>query len=326
MSSPELGADRSAARRHKAAFVLQTWGVYLGLLALLAVSAAVSPRSFNAQDLLNLAKQSSSLGIVSIGQTLVILTGGIDLSVGSTITLVHVVSVGTILGRPEMVLPVALLCVLLGAAIGAVNGLGITQARISPFVMTLCTDFILRGVYMIYTKGQPIGVVPENLRFIGRGRILEVVPVAALIWIGLALLFVFLLRRTVFGARLYAVGANPRAAWLSGVKNPRIIFTAYTLTGVLAAVAALILTGDMGAVSLGLGGDYAMDSIAATVIGGTMFAGGIGGVEGTVAGSFIIRLLTSLLQKANVSNPGKLIIQGALILAIVGAYSRRKKE
>jgi ribose/xylose/arabinose/galactoside ABC-type transport system permease subunit len=178
---------------------------------------------------------------------------------------------------------------------------------------------------MIYTKGQPNGVVPENMRFIGRGRILEVVPIAALIWIGLSLLFVFLLRRTLFGARLYAVGANPRTAWLSGVKNNRIIFLAYAFTGLLAAAAGLILTGDMGAVSLGLGGDYSMDSIAAVVIGGTSFSGGIGGVEGTIAGAFIIRLLTSLLQKANISNPGKLIIQGALILLIVGAYSKRKR-
>ena len=314
-----------AARRQKAALILQAWGVYLGLVALLVVSAVVSPKSFNAQDLLNLAKQASGLGIVSIGQTLVILTGGIDLSVGSMITLVHVFSVGTIMGRPETVLPVALLCIVIGGVIGAVNGIGVTKARISPFVMTLCMDFILRGLYMIYTKGQPNGVVPDNLRFIGRGRIFSVVPIAAVIWIGISLLFVFLLRRTTFGARLYAVGANPRTAWLSGVRNERIVFLTYTLTGVLAAIAALILTGDMGAVSLGLGGDYSMDSIAATVIGGTTFAGGVGGIGGTIAGSFIIRLLTSLLQKANVSNTGKLIIQGVLILAIVGAYSKRRK-
>jgi ribose transport system permease protein len=317
--------ELAATRREKAGLILQTWGVYLGLALLLAISAVLSPQSFNAQDLLNLAKQASGLGIVAIGQTLVILTGGIDLSVGSVITLVHVLSVGTIMGRPEMVLPVAALCVLVGAAIGAINGLGITRARISPFVMTLCMDFIVRGLYMIYTKGQPNGIVPDNLRFIGRGRILSVVPVAAIIWIGLSLLFIFLLRRTIFGARLYAVGANPRTAWLSGVRNPRIIFFSYLLTGVLAAIAALILTGDMGAVSLGLGGDYSMDSIAATVIGGTTFAGGVGGIEGTIAGSFIIRLLTSLLQKANFSNTGKLIVQGVLILAIVGAYSRKQK-
>ena len=318
--------EQVAARRQKAGLIVQTWGVYFGLLALLAVSAVVSPQSFNVQDLLNLAKQASGLGIVSIGQTLVILTGGIDLSVGSIITLVHVFLVGTIMGRPEMVLPVGLLCIILGAGIGAINGIGITRARISPFVMTLCMDFIVRGLYMIYTKGQPSGVVPGNLRFIGRGRILGVVPIAAIIWIVLSLLFVFLLRRTIFGARLYAVGANSRTAWLSGVRNPRIIFLTYTLTGFLAAIAGLILTGDMGAVSLGLGGDYSMDSIAATVIGGTTFAGGIGGIEGTIAGSFIIRLLTSLLQKANLSNTGKLVVQGALILAIVGAYSKKRKD
>ncbi len=316
----------SAMRRQRAALLLQTWGVYLGLLVLLGISAAVSPLSFNAQDLLNLAKQASALGIVSIGQTLVILTGGIDLSVGSVITFVHVFSVGTILGRPELVFPVSVLCILLGAAIGAINGIGITRARISPFVMTLCMDFIVRGLYLIYSKGQPSGVVPENLRLLGRGRVLEIVPIAAIFWIALSLAFVFLLRRTVFGARLHAVGANPRTAMLSGVNNNRIIFASYALTGLLAAFAGLILTGDMGAVSLGLGGDYSMDSISATVIGGTTFAGGIGGIEGTIAGSFIIRLLTSLLQKANISNPGKLIIQGALILSIMGAYARRKKR
>ena len=321
MMAQELGVER----RQKAGLLLQNWGVYLGLALLLAISAILSPMSFNSQDLLNLAKQASGLGIVSIGQTLVILTGGIDLSLGSILTLVHVFSVGTIMGRPEMVLPVALLCLLLGAGIGAVNGLGITKARISPFVMTLCMDFIVRGVYMIYTKGQPNGIVPENLRLIGRGRVLGVVPIAAIIWIGLSLLFIFLLRRTTFGARLYAVGANPRTAWLSGVRSPRIIFITYVFSGLLAAVAALILTGDMGAVSLGLGGDYSMDSIAATVIGGTTFAGGIGSVQGTIAGSFIIRLLTSLLQKANLSNTGKLIIQGVLILGIVGVYSKKQK-
>jgi ribose transport system permease protein len=323
-ANPALEQPHAAGGRHRLAALLQTWGVWLGLGLLLAISAGISPDSFNPRDLFNIAKQASGLGIVSIGQTLVILTGGIDLSVGSVITLVHVVSVGTILGRSEMVLPVAVMCLGLGAGIGAINGLGVTRGRINPLVMTLCMDFILRGVYMIYTNGQPNGVVPENLRFLGRGRILDIVPIAALFWIGLAFVFIFLLRGTTFGSRLYAVGANPRTAWLSGVRTDRTVMLAYTLTGLLAAAAALVITGDLGAVSLGVGADYAMDSIAAVVIGGTAFVGGIGGVEGTVAGAFIIRLLTSLLQKANFSNPGKLIVQGALILLIVGAYSKRR--
>ena len=321
-----LALPAGVARRASIGHLLQRWGVYLGLLAMLAISAGISPESFNPRDLLNLAKQAAGLGIAAIGQTLVILTGGIDLSVGSTISLIHVVSVGTILGRPEMVLPVSMGCLLLGGVVGALNGLGVTRGRISPLIMTLCMDFILRGAAMIYTGGQPRGVVPDNLRFLGRGRVFDIVPVAVLVWIAIALLFIFLLRRTTFGARLYAVGANPRTAWLSGVRTGRTIFLTYTLAGALAAAAALVVTGDLGAVSLGVGGDYTMDTIAAVVIGGTAFVGGTGGIEGTVAGAFIIRLLASLLQKANVANPGRLILQGALILLIVGAYSRRRRS
>lgn len=305
-------------------YFMKNYGVYIGLIILLSISGILSPQSFNPVGLLNIAKQTAGLGIVSIGQTMVILTGGIDLSVGSIITFIHVFSIGTILGNAQLVLPVSLLCLLLGLFFGFLNGLGITKARISPFVMTLCMDFILRGLYLIYTKGQPRGIVPNNLRFIGRGRVLNIIPVAFLIWIVIAILFIVILYRTTWGARLYAVAANSRTAQLSGVKNDTILISVYALSGLLAAVAALVLTGDIGAVSLGLGRDYSLDSIAATVIGGTSFVGGIGGVEGTIAGAYIIKLLTSLLQKINISNTGKLIIQGVLILFIVGAYSRKK--
>lgn len=305
-------------------YFMKNYGVYIGLIILLSISGILSPQSFNPVGLLNIAKQTAGLGIVSIGQTMVILTGGIDLSVGSIITFIHVFSIGTILGNAQLVLPVSLLCLLLGLFFGFLNGLGITKARISPFVMTLCMDFILRGLYLIYTKGQPRGIVPNNLRFIGRGRVLNIVPVAFLIWIVIAILFILILYRTTWGARLYAVAANSRTAQLSGVKNDTILISVYALSGLLSAVAALVLTGDIGAVSLGLGRDYSLDSIAATVIGGTSFVGGIGGVEGTIAGAYIIKLLTSLLQKINISNTGKLIIQGVLILFIVGAYSRKK--
>jgi ribose transport system permease protein len=305
-------------------YFMKNFGVYIGLIILLSISGILSPQSFNPVGLLNVAKQTAGLGIVAIGQTMVILTGGIDLSVGSIITFIHVFSIGTILGNAQLVLPVSLFCLLLGLVFGFLNGLGITKARISPFVMTLCMDFILRGLYLIYTKGQPRGIVPNNLRFIGRGRILNIVPVAFLIWIGIAFLFILVLYRTTWGARLYAVAANSRTAQLSGVKNDTILMSVYALSGLLSAVAALVLTGDIGAVSLGLGRDYSLDSVAATVIGGTSFVGGIGGVEGTIAGAYIIKLLTSLLQKINISNTGKLIIQGVLILFIVGAYSRKK--
>jgi len=304
----------------------RSYGVYVGLVLLIVLSGVLSPQSFNATDLLNLGKQAAGLGIVSIGQTLVILTGGIDLSVGSVITFIHVFSVGTILGRPHLVLPVSALCLVLGLSIGSCNGLGITKARISPFVMTLCMDLILRGLYLIYTKGQPRGIVPDNLRFIGRGRVLTILPVAFLIWLLISAVFIFILKKTTFGAKVHAIGANPKTAFLSGVRNDRIILSIYALTGLCGSISALVLTGDMGAVSLGLGSDYALDSIAAVVIGGTSFVGGIGGVAGTVAGAFIIKLLIALLQKVNISHAGRLIIQGILILVIVGVYSKKSKS
>jgi ribose transport system permease protein len=320
-----MKSDAAVKRKYKLSFLLQDYGVYLGLIILLLISALISPQSFNPTDLLNLGKQAAGLGLVSIGQTLVILTGGIDLSVGSIITFIHVFSVGTILGRPELVLPVCFLCVVMGALFGSLNGIGVTKARISPFVMTLCMDFIIRGLYLIYTKGQPRGIVPENLRFIGRGRVLSILPIAVIIWLGISLIFILLLRRTTFGAKVYAIGANIKVAFLSGVKSGRVIFIIYAISGFCSALAALLLTGDLGAVSLGLGRDYALDSIAAVIIGGTSFVGGIGGVEGTIAGAYIIKLLTSLLQKVNISHAGRLVIQGVLILFIVGAYSKKLK-
>jgi ribose transport system permease protein len=317
--------ERTLKTRGILSVLLRGYGVYVGLILLLALSGVLSPQSFNATDVLNLGKQAAGLGIVSIGQTLVILTGGIDLSVGSIITFIHVFSVGTILGSSSLVLPVSALCLVLGFVIGCCNGLGVTKARISPFVMTLCMDLILRGLSLIYTKGQPRGIVPDNLRFIGRGRILSILPVAFLTWILISAIFIFILRKTTFGAKIYAIGANPKTAFLSGVRNDRTIFSIYALSGLCASISAIILTGDMGAVSLGLGSDYALDSIAAVVIGGTSFVGGIGGVEGTIAGAFIIKLLTALLQKVNISHAGRLIIQGILILVIVGAYSKKSK-
>jgi ribose/xylose/arabinose/galactoside ABC-type transport system permease subunit len=291
----------------------------------LIASYIISPASRTVQDLLNLLKQSSGLGLLSIGQTMVIITGGIDLCLGSIVTLVHVLTIGLMQGDPSRIVPVCLLGLAVGLTAGLFNGLGITKARIAPFVMTLCTDFILRGLYMIYTKGQPKGILADQFRNLGRLRVFDLIPLSVLFWLALSALFIFVLKKTVFGYHVHMIGANPACSALSGVKNDRTIILVYTLAGTLAAFTSLILTMDMSAASLNLGADYSMDSISATVVGGTLFTGGIGGVEGTIAGALIIRLITSLLQKANIANWGKLLIQSILILSVVAANSRRKK-
>jgi ribose transport system permease protein len=300
-------------------------GVYIGFLALLVISWIVSPASRTLQDVINLFKQSAGLGLLAIGQTMVILTGGIDLCLGSIVTLVHVLTIGLMHGDPQRILPVCLLGLGIGSLAGFFNGLGITKAKIAPFVMTLCTDFILRGLYMIYTKGQPKGVLAEGFRNLGRYRMFGRLPLIIILWLGISLLFIFILKKTIFGNKIHMIGANATCSTLSGVRNDRTIVLIYTIAGFLAALTSIALTMDMSAASLNLGADYSMDSISATVVGGTLFTGGIGGVEGTIAGALIIRLITSLLQKANIVNWGKLLIQSILILSVVAANSRKKR-
>ena len=301
-------------------------GAYVGFAVILIASYIISPASLSLQDFVNLLKQSSGLGIVSIGQTLVIMTGGIDLCLGSIITLVHVLTIGTMQGDPALILPVCLAGLAVGGVTGFVNGLGVAKAKIAPLIMTLCSDFILRGLFMIYTKGQPKGVLADSFRAMGRLRIFGIIPVAVIVWLLLSAVIVFVVRRTTFGAQVKMIGANPACSHLCGARNDRVIILVYTLAGLFAAVASIVLTMDMSAASLNLGADYSMDSIAATVVGGTAFVGGIGGVEGTVAGALIIRLVTALLQKANVVNWAKLIVQSGIILAVVALYSRKERR
>jgi ribose/xylose/arabinose/galactoside ABC-type transport system permease subunit len=301
-------------------------GGYIGFAVILITSYIISPASFSVQDFINLLKQSSGLGITAIGQTLVIMTGGIDLSLGSIITLVHVVTIGSMQGDPSLILPVCLAGLAIGSITGFVNGFGVAKARIAPLIMTLCSDFILRGLFMIYTKGQPKGVLAESFRSMGRFRVFGIIPISVIVWLLLSALFIFIVKRTTFGAKIKMVGANPACSRISGVRNDRVIILVYTLAGLLAALTAIVLTMDMSAASLNLGADYSMDSIASTVVGGTLFAGGIGGVEGTISGVLIIRLITSLLQKANVVNWAKLIVQSGIILAVVALYARKEKR
>ena len=316
----------SIGERHYPIYSKSVLIVYIGLIALLAVNYAVNPLSLNAQNFFNLLKQASGLGICAIGQTMIILTGGIDLSSGSLITLVHVLTIGEMNGDPAMILPAILTGLAVGLLTGFVNGMGVAKAKIAPFIMTLCSDFILRGSYLIYTKGQPRGVLADSFRELGKIRIFEVIPLSVILWLFLSTLFIFILRRTVFGARVHMIGANPRCSLMSGVNNDKAIIAIYTLAGLLASIAALVLTMDMSATSLNLGSEYSMDSIAATVIGGTTFVGGVGGVEGTIAGVVLMRLVTSLLQKANIVNWAKMIIQGGIILSVVAMYSGKKKD
>lgn len=301
-------------------------GIAAGFVILLGISYILSPQSFSVQDFSNLLRQSAGLGIVAIGQTLVIMTGGIDLSLGAIMTLTHLLTIGLMHGDGGRAVPVVLFALVVSTFIGFLNGLGITKGRIDPLIMTLCMSFILLGISLLYTGGSPRGELAPAFREIGRYRILGFVSWSTVIWLAVSILMIFVLRRTTFGAEVHMVGANRATAVFSGISKDRVLLMVYTLGGFFAGLAGVVLTSDMSAASIGLGDPYVMNSIAAVVLGGTLFVGGIGGVEGTVFGVLVLTVLNSLLQKAGIVNWGQYVFQAVAILGVAMLYSRKHRN
>lgn len=298
-------------------------GIYLALLVLLIVSAIIKPASVSPTHLLDVTRQASALGIVGIGQTLVILTGGLDLSVGSTITLIDVMAPQMIMNRPERIIGTVLLCLAVGILIGLINGLLVTKVRINPFVATLGMNSVVLGAALVYSRGAPLGSLPPSYRFFGTGFV-GPVPASTLVWAVLVIISAVVLSRTVFGRYLYATGANPLGARLSGVRTERVVLAAYVCSGFFAAVAGLVLAAYIGVGTLTLGEDYMLNSIAAVVVGGTRFEGGKGSIMGTVMGALFLMVLYSLAGMINISHPGELAMKGIIIIGAIAMYARSR--
>jgi ribose transport system permease protein len=300
-------------------------GVYLALAILVIISGIISPKMLEPSYILEVLKVASILGIISIGQTLLILSRGIDLSVGVHMTLVMILIDGMSMGRPENTLLALIVALLVGLAVGAFNGLLVVKFEIEPLVGSLGVMTLLIGVSFVYTKGFAKGTAPPLLNFLGSGRLLDFFPVAIVLWILVAFTIFFVLRYTVFGRHVYASGANPTAAKLAGIRIERVRLLVYLISGGLTAFSGVIWTGYLGTPTLAGGSYYALDSIAAVVIGGTTFSGGKGGIEGTIAGVIIIAYLSSFLTILGIGEAGRLMVQGLIILALVFSYTGRKR-
>jgi ribose transport system permease protein len=298
-------------------------GIYLALAGLLVLSAIIAPAAIAPTHLLDVTRQASALGIVGIGQTMVILTGGLDLSVGATITLIDVMAPQMISNRPERILQTVLLCLFVGLLIGLINGLLVTRLRINPFIATLGMNSVVLGAALVYSRGAPLGSLPPIYRFWGTGFV-GPVPASTIVWAVLVAGAIVVLGRTVFGRHVYATGANPVAARLSGVKTERVVLTCYIVSGMSAAVAGLLLAAYIGVGTLTLGDDYMLNSIAAVVVGGTRFEGGKGSLPGTVAGALFLMVLYSLAGMINISHPGELAMKGVIIIGAVAMYARSR--
>jgi ribose transport system permease protein len=287
------------------------------LVALIAFTGVIAPEFFHTNNILNVARQASIVGVVAVGMTFVILTGGIDLSVGSVLAICAVSM--AMMADNGLPLPVILLATLaIGTAAGVVNGIGVALLGIQPFIMTLATLVIGRGVALRLTDGGPQDFLLTNkvVDFLGSGGIGRI-PGPLFVFLGLALLGYLTLRYVPFGRYLYAIGGSREAARLSGVKVHRNLIGAYAVSGACAAVAGIMTASRLSVGDPTAGNLSELDAIAAVVIGGTSLAGGVGGMPGTVAGAFLLAIVSNVLNLTGVSPFDQQIVKGLVIIAAV---------
>lgn len=284
-------------------------------LVLLLVWAGLAIPGFLLPDrLLALGQQVAPLVLIALGQTFVVLVGGLDLSVGAVLTISLVLASGIMKGQASMALPGILICLVIGALIGLINGLLVEGLRLPPLITTIGMMSVLQGVAWVYTHGAPGGSIAEILHTVANGRV-GIVPFADLLIAIVFIIVILLLRKTVFGRQLYAVGANRRAAQLSGIAVKPVIIAAYVICSTLAAGAGLILAGYVGVGTLEAGGPYVLNSIAAVIIGGTKFSGGDGGVTGTLISVAILAVLTGILIQLGIPVTLRSVLLSIIVIA-----------
>ncbi len=320
---PAAGTTREAtlSRIDSRRRMLSAAAIWIVLVGLVFIASRVSNVFLTQRNLTVILKQAAPLGILAVGETIVLLTGGIDLSVASVMATASIFAAGISNGSDQYVWPVILLCLVFSTLVGFGNGLLVTKLKIPPFIATLGMILVVQGFRFVYTGGTPKSLVPPTIKFWGQG-LTGPVPNGLIIWLVVVLVAVFILSRTTFGRRLYAVGGNPRAAFLSGVGVDGIKIAAYTICGFLAGVAGMVLLGYVGAADNWLGNGYELNAIAAVVIGGTAFEGGKGSQIGTVAGVLILTVLFMLVLMLQFDESVRRIIKGAAILLAAGLYAR----
>ncbi|HEY0917668.1 ABC transporter permease [Devosia sp.] len=302
-------------------------GLIWVLAGLCAVAAMISPAFLNPVNLTNVLRQVSLFGIVSVGMTFVILTKGIDLSVGSILG-VCAVTAATLLtmGWPIAVVIVVVLAV--GVLQGAVNGLGITLGGVPPFIMTLGVMVMGRGLAMMIANGQPVSIrgTAADFAWLGRGDMLGL-PVPVWIFLLVAAVSIFVLRFTAYGRQVYAIGSNAEAARLSGINVKAVEFSVYVISGFLAGLTGLIFVSRLTVGEPTAGTGIELEAIAITVIGGTSLFGGEGTIVGTIIGAGILAVLANIMNLVGVSPFTQQIVKGAIIVgAVLYEMQQRKRR
>lgn len=305
-------------------------GIELALIALIVISASASEKFLTVSNAINILRQMSVTGVIAVGMTIVIINGGVDLSVCGIVGCSGMVA---LLLQPYGTVVAIAGALAIGIVAGLINGYCISQG-LAPFIMTMAMDTIIRGCAYLTSNGMPLSGVTDAYRYLGAGYVVSLnvdgktmgLPVPVVIFAAVVLLAYFMLKHTSFGRHVYAVGGNAEAARLSGISIVRTKMIVYAVSGALAALSSIMLTARMASCDPTLGTAYNVDAISATVIGGTSMAGGEGNVLKTIVGALIIVIIGNILNMVNVSPYIQQVITGSIIFITVYADNWRRKR
>ncbi|MGE4266741.1 MAG: ribose ABC transporter permease [Deferribacterales bacterium] len=299
--------------------VLKRFRPLLGLIILSVIVSLISPEFLTVGNILNVMRQTSINAVIAAGMTFVILTGGIDLSVGSILALCGAIA-ATLISTGFGVATTVFATLALGILLGVLAGIAITKGRIQPFIATLVAMTLLRGATLVHTDGKPVSTgydsAADAFAWFGTGYVFGI-PVPVILMILVFVISHYILKHTRFGRYVYAIGGNEEASRLSGVRVDRIKIAVYGICGLVSALAGIILTSRLSSAQPTAGAGYELDAIAAVVLGGTSLAGGVGTIFGTFTGALIIGILNNALNLLNVSSYYQMIAKGAVILIAV---------
>lgn len=296
--------------------LLKNNGILIVFFLIIVGLSILSPYFMTTNNILNIIRQTSIYGIIAVGMTFVILTGGIDLSVGSILALSGAVAAGLMKNHAVAPLVAALIAILVGAGIGLINGLLVTIGKIAPFVVTLGMVTIARGLTLIYTKGYPISGFDDGFRQLGGGYVLGI-PIPVIVFILMVALAWFILNHTRLGRYTYAIGGNEETVKLSGINVKFYKSMVYVIVGIMSSLSALILTARLNSAEAVAGQGYELDVIAAVVIGGTSLSGGRGSIIGTLIGALLIGTINNGMNLLGISPYFQQVVKGALIIGAV---------
>lgn len=303
----------------------QNLGTIAALIILIVFVSVLNPAFLQVNNLLNLMRQLIINGFIALGMTFVILTGGIDLSVGSTLAFTSAIFAGLLQNGMNTGLAI-LITLALGLALGLINGILITKGKLAPFIVTLATMTIFRGLTLVYMDGRPISGPKDNFafQFLGKGQFFGI-PFQVILFLIVYIVLSTLLNKTSHGRKIFAVGGNEKASFISGIKIDKVKVLVYVISALMAVVSGLVLTSRLNSAQPTAGSAYEMDAIAAVVLGGTSMTGGSGSLTGTLIGILILGVLNNGLNLLGVSSFYQQIVKGVVILIAVLIDRKRNK-